>query len=155
MNGSLEHPNVTSVCDDSVADVLLVRVSPSLVGTLPSDLYSRVESGREALALIKLLRFRLLVASLDVPDMPAWQLFEQARRTQSRLKCFLVDERATLEDERRARQTGAGVFASDVPALCAEIVQRSARFGRVRVAIAPDTPTENASSSQSPARAPP
>jgi hypothetical protein len=45
------------------------------------------ESGGEALGMLKLLRFRILVASLDVPDMPAWVLFQKARQAQARLQC--------------------------------------------------------------------
>jgi DNA-binding NarL/FixJ family response regulator len=107
----------------AVCDVLLVRVPPEMVTLVPPDLLSRAESGRETLALLKLTRFRILLTSLDVPDMPPWELFRQARRMQSQLQCVLMDERLTPEDERRLRQTGAGAFATSDPAIFAAAVR--------------------------------
>jgi hypothetical protein len=112
------------------ADVLLVRVSPAAIVSLRPDSFSQVQSGNEALALLRLLRFHLLVASLDVPDMPPWELFLKARRAQARLQCALLDDRMTLEDEQLVRQTGAGAFASCDPAVCAALVGSSPRIVR-------------------------
>src|ERR1022692_2744553 len=92
-----------------VADVLLVCVPSAAIGTVRVDFLTHAESGREALGILKLLRFRFLLASLDVPDMPPWELFRQARRAQARLQCVLLDERSTPEDEQRVREAGAGV----------------------------------------------
>jgi DNA-binding NarL/FixJ family response regulator len=100
-----------------VSDVLLVRVPQSALGTLSSDSFSHADSGREALGMLKLLRFRLLVASLDVPDMPPSELFHAARRAQAGLQCILLDERMTPEDESRVRQAGAGAFVVIHPGL--------------------------------------
>ena len=75
------------------------------------------------LELLKLLRFGLLLASRDLPDMQPWELFERARRTQARLQCALVDDRLTLDDERRIRQAGAAVFGSNDPSLHEAIVR--------------------------------
>ncbi|MGA2441981.1 MAG: hypothetical protein ABSH08_13570 [Tepidisphaeraceae bacterium] len=90
---------------------------------LQSDFFSHAASGREALGMLKLSRFRLLVASLDVPDMPPWTLFLKARRAQARLQCVLLDERMTFEDERQVRQVGAGAFASSDPDVLASLVR--------------------------------
>ena len=92
------------------------------LATLPSDLFSHADNGQEALGMLKLLRFRLLVASLDVPDMPPWELFDEARQAQARLQCILLDERFTPEDEQRVREAGAGAFASIDPALRALLI---------------------------------
>ena len=107
----------------SFADVLLVRVPQAATAMLQADLFSHAASGREALGMLKLLRFRLLVASLDVPDMPLWELFVNARRGQAGLQCVLFDERMTLEDERRVRQVGAGAFASSDPDVLASLLR--------------------------------
>jgi DNA-binding NarL/FixJ family response regulator len=107
----------------AVSDVLLVRVPPEMVRLVSPDLLSRAESGRETLALLKLTRFRMLLTSLDVPDMPPWELFRQAKRMQSQLQCVLMDERLTAEDERRLRQTGAGAFATSDPVIFAAAVR--------------------------------
>jgi|HubBroStandDraft_2_1064218.scaffolds.fasta_scaffold294139_1 hypothetical protein len=112
---------------ESPADILLVRVSPAAIVSLRPDSYSHAQSGGEALGLLRLLRFRLLVASLEVPDMPPWELFHKARRAQARLQCVLLDERMTLDDEQKVRQTGAGAFASSDPAICAALVHSSQR----------------------------
>ena|SRR5579872_5209505 len=119
-------------CETRTADVLLVRVSPAAIGSLPSDLFSHADCGREALGMLKLLRFNFLLASLDVPDMRPWELFQRARRAQARLQCVLIDERMTIDDEQRVRQTGAGAFASIDPSICEAIVRSSARIVRPR-----------------------
>jgi CheY-like chemotaxis protein len=103
--------------------VLLVRIAPPVSEQIPADVFTRVQSGREALELLKLLRFGLLLASRDLPDMQPWELFERARRTQARLQCALVDDRLTLDDERRIRQAGAAVFGANDPMLHDAIVR--------------------------------
>ena len=127
---------------ESVADVLLVRVAPAAIASLRPDSFSRAESASEALGMLRLLRFHLLIASLDVPDMRPWELFLKAKRAQARLQCVLLDERLTLEDEQRVRQVGAGAFPSSDPAIYAALVRPSARI-------------VHATSQQGPARAPP
>src|ERR1700722_19293323 len=106
MTLSTTHHRLIPDCGGPVADVLLVHVPAAAIGAMPPELFSHVESGREALGMLKLLRFHLLLASLDVPDMRPWELFQRARRSQSRLQCVLLDERMSLEDEQRVRQTG-------------------------------------------------
>jgi CheY-like chemotaxis protein len=110
-----------------VADILLVRIPQGTIARLQSNLCSCADSGREALEMLKLFHFRLLVASLDVPDMPAWELFQRARRAQARLQCVLLDERMTPEVERLVRQAGAGAFVAIDQALCAILVRPSLR----------------------------
>ena len=112
----------------SVADILLVRIPPAAIVELRPDSFSQVDSGAEALGMLRLLRFQLLVASLDIPDMQPWELFLKARRAQARLQCVLLDERMTLEDERRVRQVGAGAFASNDPGICAALARSSPRI---------------------------
>lgn len=127
-----------------VADILLVRVPQAATASLQPDSFSESGSGQEALGMLRLLRFHLLVASLDVPDMPPWELFLKARRAQARLQCVLLDERMTLEDERRARQVGAGAFASSDPAICAALVRSSPRIARATVMVCgPDVNVES------------
>ncbi|MGA2440120.1 MAG: hypothetical protein ABSH08_04130 [Tepidisphaeraceae bacterium] len=128
----------------SVADILLVRVSPAAVVELRPDSFSRADSGTEALGMLRLLRFQLLVASLDIPDMQPWELFLKARRAQARLQCVLLDERMTLEDERRVRQVGAGAFASIDPSICAALARSSPRT--IRATATPGGPDTGASS---------
>jgi DNA-binding NarL/FixJ family response regulator len=113
------------IADDceSTADILLVRISPAAVVSLRPESYSCADTGGDALGLLRLLRFQLLVASLDVPDMQPWELFARARRMQSQLRCVLLDERMTSDDECRVRQTGAAAFASSDPAICAALVR--------------------------------
>ncbi|MGD0769515.1 MAG: hypothetical protein ABSB42_15130 [Tepidisphaeraceae bacterium] len=137
----------------SVADILLVRVSPAAIVELPPDSFSQADSGAEALAMLRLLRFQVLVASLNVPDMQPWELFLKARRAQARLQCVLLDERMTLEDERRVRQAGAGAFASSDPAICAALVRSSPRTVRAKVGGADNG--INSLAPSGPARAPP
>jgi hypothetical protein len=105
----------------ATADVLFVRVPLGVIGSLQSDLFNHAESGGEALGMLKLLRFRLLVASLDVPDMPVWVLFQKARQAQARLQCVLLDARFTPENELRIRQAGASAFMAMSPAFCAAL----------------------------------
>jgi DNA-binding NarL/FixJ family response regulator len=137
----------------SVADVLLVRVSPAAIAALQPDSFSQADSGAEALEMLRLLRFQLLVASLDIPDMQPWELFLKARRAQARLQCVLLDERMTHQDERRVRQVGAGAFASIDPAICAALVRSSSRIVR---ATADRSDKDLISSAPSgPVRAPP
>jgi hypothetical protein len=128
MTLSSQHRTVIEDCEAQVADVLLVRISPAATGSLPSDLFSLADNGREALGMLKLFRFNLLLASLDVPDMRPWELFQRARRAQARLQCALLDERLTIDDEQRVRQTGAGAFASIDPSICEAIVRSSSRI---------------------------
>jgi DNA-binding NarL/FixJ family response regulator len=116
--------------NQSTADVLLVRISPAAITSLPVESFSQAESGCEALGMLRLLRFHLLVASLDVPDMRPWELFLKARRAQARLQCVLIDERMTLEDEQHVRQAGASAFPSTDPAICAALVGSSPRIVR-------------------------
>ncbi len=77
--------------------------------------------------MLKLLRFRMLVASLDVMDMPPWELFYHARRAQARLQCILLDERLTSAVEQRIREAGGGAFTSIDPALRTLLVRPSFR----------------------------
>jgi DNA-binding NarL/FixJ family response regulator len=138
--------------DQSIADVLLVRVSPAAIVSLPVESFSHAESGCEALGMLRLLRFHLLVASLDVPDMRPWELFLKARRAQARLQCVLLDERMTLEDEQHVRQAGASAFPSTDPAICAALVRSSPRILRASV----DAACQNiVSAPREPSRAPP
>ena len=137
----------------SVADILLVRVSPAAIVELPPDSFSQADSGAEALAMLRLLRFQVLVTSLNVPDMQPWELFLKARRAQARLQCVLLDERMTHQDERRVRQVGAGAFASSDPAICAALVRSSPRI--IRAKAAGSDRDVNSSTQKGPARAPP
>jgi DNA-binding NarL/FixJ family response regulator len=137
----------------SVADVLLVRVSPAAIVALQPDSFSQADSGAEALGMLKLLRFQLLVASLDIPDMRPWELFLKARRAQARLQCVLLDEHMTHQDERRVRQVGAGAFASSDPAICAALVRSSPPI--IRAKSAASDGDVNSSVPNGPARAPP
>jgi len=105
-----------------------VRVSPAAIVALQPDSFSQAGNGAEALAMLRLLRFQLLVASLDIPDMQPWELFLKARRAQARLQCVLLDERMTHQDEQRVRQVGAGAFASSDPGICAALVRSSSRI---------------------------
>jgi hypothetical protein len=127
-----------------VSDVLVVNLPPQMVARVSPDLFSHTESARETLALLKLLRFRLLLTTLDVPDMPPWELFRLARRAQAGMQCVLMDERLTPEDERRVRQAGAGAFASSDPALFA-----------ASVCPPPTANSSNRSARALPSRAPP
>jgi hypothetical protein len=111
------YPREIEVDEKPPTDLLLVGTAPAGIANVPQQYFSRAESGRQALELLKLLRFRLLLSSLDVPDMPAWELFARARQTQARLQCALADDRLTLKDERRIRQVGGAVFGSNDPML--------------------------------------
>ncbi len=130
MTVSSHNPLLIPNRNTSAADVLLVRVAPAAIVSLRPDSFSQAECACDALEMLKLLRFHLLVASLDVPDMPPWDLFHRARRAHARLQCVLLDERMTLDDERRVRQAGAGAFASSDPAICAALVRSSPRIVR-------------------------
>jgi CheY-like chemotaxis protein len=110
------------------ADVLLVRPAPALKLALQSDRFCEADSGRDALGMLRLLRFHLLVTGMDVPDMTPWELFLRARRAQSRLQCVLMDERMTPQDEQRIRQAGASAFASGDPAILEELIRTCPRI---------------------------
>ena len=140
---------------EPVADILLVRVSPAAITALQPESFSHADSGREALGMLKLLRFQVLVAGLDVPDMRPWELFAKARRAQARLQCALLDERTTLQDERRVRQAGASVFASIDPAVCAALVRCSPRMARATLSAGGVGIRIIPSAAPGPARAPP
>jgi hypothetical protein len=114
-----------------VAVALLVGKVPA--GTLDQDLYSRADSAREVLERLKILRYRWLLAGLDVPDMRPWELFGLARRPPNDVRCVLVDRNLTTRDERLARTAGAAVFTCDDPELWAAITRSSAvRAGATR-----------------------
>jgi CheY-like chemotaxis protein len=140
--------------DDAVADVLLVSVPAESIGIACGDLLSHVRSAREALAMLKLSRYRLLLASLEVPDMRPWDLFHRARRTQSRLQCVLLDPRLSLDDEQRVRQAGAGAFASFDADLVAMLMHSSERRTNTRPPGRPGISSAAASLNE-PSRAPP
>jgi CheY-like chemotaxis protein len=110
--------------------VLLVRPTAAMKVALHPDRYCVADSGQDALGMLRLLRFHLLVAGLDVPDMRPWELFLRARRAQGRLQCVLLDERMTLEDEQRVRQAGAGAFPTSDPAVLEELIRSSHRISR-------------------------
>jgi CheY-like chemotaxis protein len=154
---TISSKNQTSIADSSnaVADVLLVRVPPAAIAALHPDSFSRVETAGQALDMLKLLRFQLLVASLDVPDMQPWELFFRARRAQGRLQCVLLDGRMTLEDEQRVRQAGASAFASNDPAICEALVRSSPRITRRDTPIGDSGKRLIPRSPDRPTRAPP
>jgi hypothetical protein len=108
--------------------VLSVGVPPASVQSLGSELLSVSESGRDALAALRLMRFNWLLATMDLRDMRPWVLFERARRAQARLQCALVDDRVTLEDERRMRAAGAAIFSPCDESLYAAIVRSTPRL---------------------------
>jgi hypothetical protein len=155
MARSTQNPTLTADLNTSVCDVLLVRVSPEMAAAVQPDLFSRADSGRETLAMLKLVRFRMLLASLDVPDMPPWELFNLARRMQARLQCVLLDERLTPDDEQRVRQTGAGAFASNDPAVFAAIVRPPPPIARGVATAGGRARSTGKPVSEEPARAPP
>jgi hypothetical protein len=118
-----------------VAVALLVGKVPA--GTLHLDLYSRADSARDVLARLQVLRYRWLVADLDVPDMRPWELFGLVRRPPNDVHCVLVDHRLTPRDKRLARMAGATVFTSDNPELWAAITRSSAADAEATLAHAP------------------
>jgi hypothetical protein len=132
MTVSLTNQTLITGESPSVAEVLLVRVSPAAIVSLQPDTFSQADSGSDALGMLRLFRFHLLVASLDVPDMRPWDLFHKARRAQARLQCVLLDERMTLNDEQYVRQSGGGAFASNDPAICAALIRSSTRLTRIK-----------------------
>ena len=86
--------NVLSVClDDAAEGAARVHLC-------------HVDSGRKALAVMRLLQFDVLVTSVDVPDMNPWDLIDQAKTAQPWRKWALVSEHLSDEDERRARALG-------------------------------------------------
>ena len=139
-----QHPVEPGIESGPMADVLLVRMAVPDSFANRSELFARAESGQETLALLKVLRFRLLLASIDVPDMRPWELFERARRTQARLQCALVDDRLSLEYEQRIRQAGGAVFGLNDPGLLEAIAK-----------FLPATSQWKPTDAREPARAPP
>lgn len=127
MDQSLKHRRELTE-DESNAIVLAVGIPPAGLEALGSERFSLTQSGRDALAALKLMRFRWLLASMDVPDMRPWILFERARQAQSRLRCALIDNRLTTEDEQRVRQTGAAIFSPGDRSLWTAIGPSAARL---------------------------
>jgi hypothetical protein len=122
MNRSLTKPT-RIMNDQSSALVISVAVSPRVLEMLRPEVFSAAQSAGDALAALKLMRFHWLLASMDVPDMQPWTLFEHARRTQARLQCALVDNRLTFEEERRIRQAGGAIFSPEDQSLSAAIAR--------------------------------
>jgi len=151
MTVSLNNHELVADESPSFTEVLLVRVAPSAIVSLQPDAFSHAESGSDALGMLRLFRFHLLVASLDVPDMRPWELFVKAKRAQARLRCVLLDERMTLQDEQRVRQAGGGAFASNDPAICAELIRSLPRSTRSMS----DSTEREVVTEHSPSRAPP
>ena len=129
----MSHPltGLTRIMDESEPTpiVLSAGVPPAIVKLLGPELLSVSETGREALAALKLMRFHWLLATMDLPDMRPWVLFERARRAQARLQCALVDDRVTVEQEQRVRAAGAAIFSPGDQSLKTAIA-RSAPGGR-------------------------
>jgi DNA-binding NtrC family response regulator len=156
MTRSIQQSSLDGTSGSEVATILLVNIPPSEIGSPHSDSFSWTQSGRDALSLLRVLRFRWLITNLDVPDMRPWNLFERARRSQPRLQCVLVDDRLTVTDERLIRQAGAAAFASSDPALC-EMIDRVWRQDASRTLAVERHHIENPGSfsQEEPARAPP
>jgi len=155
MTLSSTHQRLIPDCKDPVADVLVVGLPAELIGALEPEMFSRANSGREALGMMKLLRFHLLLASLDVPDMRPWELFHRARRAQARLQCVLLDERLSLDDEQHVRQAGASAFASNEPGILASILKCSPRLALAKFSRGNGEREAVTSEPLGPARAPP
>ena len=120
-----------SPASDPHAAALLVCLPPSDVGPLCPELFTCVESAREALAAMKLLQFRWLLANLDIPDMRPWELFRRVRRAQSKIQCALIDQRITADQERQIRQVGAAAFSIRDPLLLSALTRGAAWRGRL------------------------
>jgi hypothetical protein len=131
----MSHPlkHFRAITDESVSSplVLSVGIPPACVNSLGAELLSVSGSGRDALAALKLMRFNWLLATMELADMRPWVLFERARRAQARLQCALVDDRVTLEEERRVRAAGAAIFSPCDESLYAAIVRSTPRTGRL------------------------
>lgn len=110
MAASFGTSRATHVRESIGAEILVVRIPESITERFSPDAFTRAGTGLVAMQMLKLVRFRLLLASLDVPDMRPWELFSFAKTAQPSLKCVLVDHRFTLKHEQLAREAGAAVF---------------------------------------------
>src|SRR5258708_2767202 len=72
---------------------------------------THVPTGWEAIELLTILRFDLLLLSADVPDMSPWELADKVRHFWPWQRWALVAPNATDADFRLAGERGAsGVF---------------------------------------------
>lgn len=102
-------------------EILLVRIPQTAVHPFSPESFSQVNTGLEAVQLLKLLRFKLLLASMDLPDMRPWDLFRYATQTQPHVRCVLIDDRITMKDEQHIRESGAAIYDPRDPRIAALI----------------------------------
>lgn len=74
------------------------------------------DSGRDAIAALRMLRFDLLLAGHGITDMSVWSLMERVRTGWPRQHWALVSEHLDA-DEVRARSLGALCVFAEAPSL--------------------------------------
>jgi DNA-binding response OmpR family regulator len=83
---------------------------------------THVETGREALEMLRVLRFDLLVTATGLPDMPVWRLVQRVRQVWPWQKWAMVAGQISPRDEMTARTLGVLAILDEPahwPELCA------------------------------------
>lgn len=95
---------------DQVETTVLVVALDDVPGQLGSAAFSSARSARQAIEMLRLLRFDLVVVGLRTPDLSAWQFVDRMRAGWPGQKWALVAGTLRTSEELKARSLGALVI---------------------------------------------
>ncbi len=88
---------------------MVMTVCPQEVFGVPAewrDCFWQVQTGREALAILRMFHVDLLLVSLDLPDISTWEFVRNARARNSCARWALLAGDLEPRDEVNARALG-------------------------------------------------
>ncbi len=89
-------------------DLLFLMVGIAVdLGPMPGIDFHRVASAREAIAMIRILDFHLLLSGRHIPDQSIWSLIRNVRALRPKQRWVLIAEGVTPQEEIDARAMGA------------------------------------------------
>ena len=118
---------------------MMMTVCPNESFKVPKDLqecFWEIESGHEALEIMRMFHIDLLLVSLDLPDIDTWQFIKRVKSQDSSAKWALLCYQPDSNTEIQARTLGVlRVFYTkpEVSELCdlAVVIRQSARYRQV------------------------
>jgi len=91
---------------DLQPSLLLIGIAPCRRRTAAAGIHI-ARTLREAIALLRIIRFDLLVIGLDDPKLGVWDLVHRVLAAWSQQRWILASSRVTTKDEVLARSRGA------------------------------------------------